>query len=158
MRRFASVLFALVTLASPMAVQADPDFSGTWKLDMAAAQGPMAPQSMTLAITQDSNTVKIESAATTQMGDQQINTVINLDGSQSKNVNSTPAGDIEMTSTAAWDSSALVVTTRMQFQGQAVQQTDRWSLDTTGKTLHLDRVIGVAGQSFNLKLTFTKRQ
>jgi hypothetical protein len=91
------------------------------------------------------------------MGDQKVSTVINLDGSQSKNVNNSPAGDLEMTSTAAWDSSALVVTTGMNFQGQPVQQTDRWSLDTTGKTLHLDRVVGVAGQSFNVKLTFTKQ-
>lgn len=157
MRRFTTLLFALVSLASPLAAQSHPDFSGKWKLDPATAQGPMAPQSMTVAITQDAKTVKMESAATTQMGDQKVNTVINLDGSQSKNTTNTPAGDIEMTSTAAWDSTALVVTTGMQFQGQPVQQTDRWSLDSTGKTLRLDRIVAVAGQSFDVKLTFTKQ-
>jgi hypothetical protein len=157
MRRVVPVLVALAAFASPLAAQTHPDFSGKWLLDTAKVQAPMAPQSMTLTVTQDVKAVKIESDAVTQMGEQKGTTVINLDGSQSKNTVQTPNGPLDMLSTGAWDGSTFVVTTNTEIQGQALQQTDRWSLEPDGKTLHLDRAVAVAGQNFDVKLTFTKQ-
>ena len=126
-------------------------------LDTATAQGPMAPQSMTVTVTQDAKTVKVESAASTQMGEQKGTTVINLDGTASRNTISTPNGPLDLTSTGAWDGTAFVVTNAAQIQGQPLQMTERWSMDAGGKTLHIDRSVAVAGQNFDVKLTFIKQ-
>jgi hypothetical protein len=157
MRRVVPVLLAFVSLAAPLAAQARPDFSGKWTLDTTTVQGPMAPQSMTLVVTQDDKTVKVESAASTQMGEQKGTTIINLDGTASKNTLTTPTGPLDLTSTGGWDGNTFVVTNSAQVQGQPLQMTERWSMDNNGKTLHLDRAVAVAGQNFNVKLTFIKQ-
>lgn len=157
MFRVVPALLALACLAAPLAAQAHPDFSGKWTLDTTAAQGPMAPQSMTLVVTQDDKTVKVESAASTQMGEQKGTTIFNLDGTTSKNTMTTPNGPLDLASTAGWDGSTFVVTSIAQVQGQPLQMTERWSLDPNGKTLRLDRSVAVAGQNFDVKLTFIKQ-
>ena len=108
MRRVVPVLLALVSLAAPLAAQAPqhiPTSQGSGCSIPPTAQGPMAPQSMTLLVTQDAKTVKVESAATTQMGEQKGTTVINLDGTASKNTMTTPNGPLDLTSTGSWDGS-----------------------------------------------------
>jgi hypothetical protein len=155
MRRFVPVLLALATLAAPAIAQSHPDFSGKWTLDTTSVQGPMAPRSMTMTITQDPKTLKIETAASTQMGDQKGTTVVNMDGSPAKNTIETPGGPLEMTSTTAWDGSTLVVSTTMEVMGQPLKQVDRYSLSSDGK-LQLARAVAVADQNFDVKLSFNK--
>lgn len=157
MRRVVPVLLALASLAAPLAAQSHPDFSGKWALDTTMAQGPMAPASMTLVVTQDTKTVTIESAATTQMGEQKGTTVINLDGTASKNTLTTPNGPLDLTSTAAWDGTTFVVTNSAQIQGQPLQMTERWSIDPGGKMLRVERSVTVAGQNFDVNLKFIKQ-
>ena len=157
MRRVVPVLLALASLAAPVAAQSHPDFSGKWALDTTMAQGPMAPASMTLVVTQDTKTVTIESAATTQMGEQKGTAVINLDGTASKNTTTSPNGPLDLTSTGKWDGATFVVTSNAQIQGQPLQVTERWSMEAGGKTLHLDRAVAVAGQNFDVRLTFIKQ-
>src|SRR5262249_25090890 len=156
MRRLASVLFVLAALATPMAAQAHPNFAGKWVLDPKSVDG-MGPTSMTLNVVQDAKTISIESAATSPMGDQKTNRVLNLDGSPSTNKVSTPAGDLELTSTGSWDGAVFVVATKGEVQGQAITFNERWSLDADGKTLHVQRDGTTMGQSFTLKMTFNKQ-
>jgi hypothetical protein len=157
MRRSVAILFALATLASPLAAQTHPDFSGKWVLDPKSVGGGMGPTSMTLDVTQDAKTVKVDAAATSQMGDQKSTTVINLDGSPSKNSVSGPAGNLELTSTGKWDGEKFIVSTKGDVQGQQVSFTETWSLESGGKVLHLDREIMAGGQTFTLKLVFNKQ-
>lgn len=117
----------------------------------------MAPQAMTLVVTQDTKAVTVESSASTQMGEQKGTTVINLDGTASKNTFTTPNGPLDITSTGAWEGSTFVVTNNANVQGQPLQMTERWSMDNGGKKLHLDRAVAVAGQNFDVKLTFIKQ-
>ena len=84
-------------------------------------------------------------------------TVINLDGTTSKNTLSTPNGPLDLTSTGAWDGATFVVRNDAQIQGQQLQMTERWSMEAGGKTLHLDRAVAVAGQNFDVRLTFIKQ-
>jgi hypothetical protein len=157
MRRLASALFALATIAAPLSAQTHTDFSGKWALDPKSVDAAMGVNSMTLSVAQDAKTITIETAASTQMGDQKTTTVLNVDGSMSKNSVPTPNGALELTSTPAWDGAALVVTTKGDFQGQSVMFTERWSLEDGGKTLRLQRDITAMGQSASLKLAFTKQ-
>ena len=92
MRRFVSLAFAISALASPLAAQSHPDFSGKWVMDPKTAEGPMAPSAMTLTATQDAKTFKVETAATSQFGDQKATSTVNLDGTPTKNTYDTPNG------------------------------------------------------------------
>jgi hypothetical protein len=157
MRRIASLAFALAAVASPLAAQGThPDFTGKWVLDPASAQGPMVPTSMTISVVQDAKTIKMESAATTTMGDQKANQTVNLDGTPRKNTIAAQGMDLELTSTTAWDGPTLVITTKADIQGQPLEQIDRWSLDADGKTLSMTRNASIAGQTMSVKLAFKK--
>lgn len=156
MHRFAAALFALSAIVAPLGAQTHPDFSGKWTLDPKSVDAAMGVNSMTLSVVQDTKTITVESAASTQMGDQKTTTVLNLDGSATKNNVSTPGGPLELTSTGVWEGSVFVVTTKGEMQGQSIGFTERWSLDADGKTLHLQRDISAMGQSATLKLAFTK--
>jgi hypothetical protein len=157
MHRLVSIALALVAVASPLRAQGHPDFSGKWVLDPKSVDGGMGPTSMTLDVVQDAKAIKVESAATSPMGDQKSSQSFNLDGSPSKNAVNTPAGSLDLTSTGVWDGDAFVVTTKGEMQGQTLTFTERWTLDAGGKILRLQRDISAGGQSFNLKLAFNKQ-
>ncbi len=157
MRRIATLAFALAAVASPLAAQsAHPDFSGKWTLDPKSVEGPMAPTAATLVVKQDEKSLKIDQSASTAMGDASVSMTFNLDGSQSKNSISAQGMSLDMMSTAAWDGPALVIKTSAEIQGQSLNQTERWTLDKDGKTLHLQRDAEAGGQSMSMKMAFTR--
>jgi hypothetical protein len=158
MRRTISILLALAALASPLAAQAHPDFSGKWALDPKTAPPNMpAGMSMVLDVKQDEKTMTVELSVTGSMDMEKRKTALNLDGSPTKNSVATPAGTIEMTSTAVWDAKVLAVTTSGDLGGTPVVQSDRWSLEPDGKSLTLETTVSAAGQKATTKLTFLKQ-
>lgn len=119
MRRVATFLgtAAVVLMAASVYAQA-PDFSGTWTLDAekTAAANPNAGGgrgggmgggrgAAPMVLKQDAKTLTI----TRTMGENQVVTTYNLDGSPSKNQGMGRGGG-EITSTAKWDGAKLVVT------------------------------------------------
>jgi hypothetical protein len=157
MRRFASLAFVLAAAASPLAAQtAHPDFSGKWALDPKSLESPMPITSGTMVITQDAKTLKMDQSIDSQMGQQKATLSFNLDGSVSKNSVAAQGMTVDMSSTAAWDGSALVVKTTAEVQGQTLSQTERWTIDPDGKTLRVQRDAAAAGQSMSMKMAFTK--
>ena len=158
MRRFLLVLIACAVVASPLSAQARPDFSGKWSLDpKSVPSGMPAGTSVIVTLKQDQKTLNVDMAATTPMGEQKRATLVNLDGSPTKNTISTPAGTIELTSTAVWEGPVLSVTTSGDFQGYAMQQTDKWSLSADKKSLDLETTVNMAGQKQTSKLSFIKQ-
>jgi len=159
MRRLVSVAFALATLASPLAAQSHPDFSGKWVLDPKSVEagGMPAPTSGSLTVAQDPKTVKVESVASSQMGEQKSSMTYNLDGTAAKNTISANGMSMELSSTAKWDDQALAITTTGDMNGQSLTFTERWSLDDGGKVLHMQRDISAGGQSLSMKFTFNKQ-
>jgi hypothetical protein len=130
MRRVATFLgtAAVVLMATSVYAQA-PDFSGTWTLDAekTAAASP-APAGGggggrmgggggraggPMVFKQDAKTLTI----TRTMGENQMVTTYNLDGSASKNTTMGRGGETVVTSTAKWDGAKLVVTSD---NGQAI--------------------------------------
>jgi hypothetical protein len=78
------------------------------------------------------------------MGDNKVTQTYKLDGSESKNAG---RGGAEMVSTAKWDGSKLVITTKTD-QGDQVQT---WSLE--GGTLSIDRTGGRGAGKMTYKKT-----
>ncbi|MGH7618876.1 MAG: hypothetical protein ACREPM_16780 [Gemmatimonadaceae bacterium] len=157
MRRLASAFFALAVLAAPLAAQTHPDFTGKWVLDPKSLDANMSGISITLNVKQDSKALTVDSDASTPMGAQKTSSVFNLDGSASKNTADTPGGSLTLTSTGTWDGSTFVIATNGEIQGQALTQTEHWSLDADGKTLHLQRDVSAMGQNASFKMNFNKQ-
>jgi len=159
MRRLVSVAFALATLASPLAAQSHPDFSGKWALDPKSVEagGMPAPTSATMSVAQDAKTIKVETVASSPIGEQKTSMTYNLDGTSAKNTIAGNGMSMELTSTAAWDGQTLNVTTNGDMGGQALQFVEHWSLDDTGKVLRLQRDISAGGQSMSTKFAFNKQ-
>jgi hypothetical protein len=136
---------AVLAVATMAFAQAKPDFSGTWAPDEAAAtagggggggRGMAGPMS----VKQTADTLTIERT----MGDNKVTQTYKLDGSESKNAG---RGGAEMVSTAKWDGSKLVITTKTD-QGDQVQT---WSLE--GGTLSIDRTGGRGAGKMTYKKT-----
>jgi hypothetical protein len=162
MRRIATLAIAFASLATPLAAQSHPDFSGKWTLDTKASEGQMMPSAMTSVVNQDAKTIKVENTATMAMGEQKMeqksSLTYNLDGSPSKNVATGMGASLELTSTAEWQGPALLVTTKADLgNGQLMTQKDTWALSADGKTLKLNRDVAVGSQSMGvIKMVFTK--
>src|SRR5215216_1505354 len=112
MRKLLTLLLAATAIASPLAAQAHPDFSGTWVMDTKTA--PQGVTSLTLTVKQDAKTINIVTDVNTVMGAQKMTSVFNLDGSDSKNSMSGPAGTVESVSVVGWEGASMVVATKVQ--------------------------------------------
>jgi len=160
MRRIATLAVTLASLASPLAAQSHPDFSGKWILDTKTSEGPMMPVAMTVVVTQDVKTLKVDNTSTMAMGEQKMeqkaSLTYNLDGTPAKNVATGMGGSLDLMSTSSWDGPTLVVITKADLGGQSMTQTDHWSLGPDGKTLKLTRDVAVGAQAMSLKMNFTK--
>ena len=133
---------AVLAVATMAFAQAKPDFSGTWAPDAAAAPagtgGGGAPggggggggrgMAGPMTVKQSGDTLTIERT----MGENKVTQTYKLDGSESKNAGR--GGDV--VSTAKWDGSKLVITTKTD-QGEQVQ-----TLSLEGGTLTIDRTGG----------------
>ena len=130
---------AVLAVATMAFAQAKPDFSGTWAPDAAAA--PAAPAGTggggggggrgmagPMTVKQAGDTLTIERT----MGDNKVTQTYKLDGSESKNA----GRGGEVVSTAKWDGSKLVITTKTE-NGDQVQT---WSME--GGNLTIERTGG----------------
>ena len=160
MRRFATLALTLASLASPLAAQTHPDFSGKWVLDTKASEGPMMPLAMTVVVTQDASKLKVENNSTMAMGEQKMEQkstlTYTLDGSVAKNTLTSMGGSLDLASTSAWSENTLVITTKADLPAGQLTQVDHWLLAPDGKSLKLTRDVSVAGQTMAIKMSFTK--
>jgi hypothetical protein len=130
---------AVVVSASAAAAQDHPDFSGKWTLIADAnaggggggggrGRGGMGGLGQEATITQDGSTLTI--TRTTQMGE--VKSVYKLDGSDSKNTMALGGNSMESVSQAKWDGKKLVITTHLDFNGNAIETSMTLSLDESG--------------------------
>jgi hypothetical protein len=153
-----ALILLLAPHSAPLAAQSRPDFSGSWALDVNRSQASVLPESATLSVVQNATTMRVENATTiSQVGEQRSTMTFNFDGSPSINTTSRAAGSIELTSTARWDGPVLVVSTKGDAGGQVLQFSERWTLDSDGKTLRRQREITMAGQTRVERLIFAKQ-
>jgi hypothetical protein len=132
------VIAAAVLAVATVAFAQKADFSGTWTLDTEAS-GMAAPspgggggrgagggplgQGGTIKQTADAITIE------RTLGDNKVVTTYKLDGTESKNTMTGRGGQqMESVSTAKWDGSTLVITSKQDMGGQTFESTQKWSL------------------------------
>jgi len=135
-------------LAAASHAQSQPNFSGTWKLNVAKSDfGPLpGPDNRTDVIEQTEGGLKDKVSASGQQGKQDYTLSFKTDGTETVN----KLGDREVKVAAKWNGPALVVTTKLSFNDQEIAITANWTLSTDGATLtqavHLASPMGEADQ------------
>jgi len=129
-------LFLLLASLSVIAVQPPPDFSGRWAAEAAPAGDMGSGWGPAITVTQDAARLTVEYAFFGR-GDMQppLRFVYALDGSETKSTLMMGRGMQEQTSRAAWQGSALVLTTRHGFTDP---QTGKPDTVEVKRTLTLD--------------------
>ena len=138
MRRNALILGALslVVAATTAKAQDKPSFAGSWTLVVdpnapaPTGRGGGGGLGQAATITQDAKALTI--TRTTQNGE--VKTVINLDGTESKNMMMGRGGtQTEQVSKAHWDGTKLVVTTSFTMGDAQVERKQAFQLDASGQ-------------------------
>jgi len=135
---------------------AQPNLTGTWKLDPAQSKfGQMQPPASQVdTITQDGGSIKIAvDQKGGMMGDTAYTESLTTDG---KSATWPGMGGSQVTGTAQWDGSALVVDSKTSFQGSDVKIKDTYTLSADGNTLtdvtHVESGMG----NFDMTSVYTK--
>jgi hypothetical protein len=132
--RLSSALVVTALLAFSVAAQSPPSFAGKWSAvpdPAGGGRGGFGGLGQSATITQDAASMTI--ARTTQMGE--FTSVYKLDGSESKNTLNIQGNAVEQLSTAKWDGGKLLVKTKMNFDGNAVETSMTMMLDSSGNLL-----------------------
>jgi hypothetical protein len=155
-RKAIASAFAVLALTASLAAQSKPNFSGTWKLNVAKSDFGVLPPSngRTDVIDHQDPNLKDTVSDDAAQGQQNYTLAMTTDGKEAIN----KPGGLEMKNVASWDASNLVVNTKLQFQGSDVTIKTSWALSPDGKTLtesaHFESQMGETDQ----KLIFEKQE
>jgi hypothetical protein len=133
MKRILTILVLVAALAALGMAADKPNFSGDWSINVdKSAFGPMPPpSSLTRKIAHTDPAVTVDEAQSGAQGDMKRTVKYSTDGKETSN----DFMGQSMKSTAAWDGSKLVITTKGDFGGTEVKLIDTWSLSGDGKEL-----------------------
>ena len=155
----AAVVLTLVAGAAAVMAQAKPVFAGKWTL----VPDPNAPAptgrgggrggGLGQAFSAEQNDKTLTVITTGAQGE--MKAVYNLDGSESKNPLNFNGNSIDRVSKTKWDGAKLVITTTTNFNGNANESTQTWSLDATGN-LVVESTSNFGGTPTTAKATYKK--
>jgi hypothetical protein len=146
--------YFLVGFARP--VEAAPNFSGDWKMNIAKSDfGPVpAPGVLTRAIKHNDPALEI---ATHQKGARgEVNTQLKYTTDGKPCMNTVQGGEAK--GTATWHGDSLVIESERDFQGTPITSKETWTLSDGGKTLTIANHVSVPQQGeFDIKYVFDKQ-
>lgn len=149
-------------LAAPLAAQgAHPSFAGTWTLDSAKTvidgQGT-PPSSATRTVTQRGDTITIDNTTTAAGNVQTSHLVWGLDGKAWTNSVTVAGQQVDVNSVLSWAGDTLVVRSTLSFQGNDIEQLDRWVLSADGKSIVSSREVSAMGTVVSTsQMTYLKK-
>ena len=160
-RLFAGCVWAMVLGMVAASAQSKPSFAGKWALvpdpNAPAATGGRGRggfgglgQEFTAA--QDDKTLTV-TTTNAQLGE--MKSTYNLDGSESKNPLNFNGNSIDRVSKAKWEGAKLVITTTTNFNGNALESTQSWSLDASGNLI-VESTSNFGGNAQTTKATYKK--
>ena len=163
----AATAFVLSSTAGVFA-QAKPNFSGKWVMDPSSAPAPPAGGGggggrgggrgggagfgQEFTVQQDATMLMI----TRMQGDQSVMAMYKLDGSESKNTVNGRGGPQEQVSKAMWDGAKLVITTQLNFGGNAIEQKQTLSIEGGNLVVEQSRPGRDGGAPTVTKLVYKK--
>jgi hypothetical protein len=126
-------IYAILLLGAAAFAQSQPNFSGTWKLNVAKSDFGMmpAPENRTDVIAHTADGIQDKVSAKNQQGQQDFTVNFKTDGTESAN----KAGERDVKMSAKWDGPVLVVTTKLDVQGTEIVIQAKWTLSEDGATL-----------------------
>jgi hypothetical protein len=128
--------FTLALLSSVAVAQQKPDFSGTWKLNVAKSDfGALpGPDSRTDVITHKEPSLTDEVTSEGAQGKQQYTVKYTTDGKEATN----QIGGREVKSALKWEASTLLIDSKLLYNETEVNAQFKWSLSADGKTLTIN--------------------
>jgi len=147
----------LALCATTLLFAADkPDLSGTWNIQLDKSDfGMMPPPSkMERKVAHKDPQLTVTTSQASQRGERTTEAKYTTDGKESEvQLMGRPAKV-----SAKWEGSALVVTTKLEFQGNEMTQVEKWSVSADGKTLTSEGTMNSPMGENKTKLIFTKVQ
>ena len=146
----------MMALVYVCALEAAPNLSGDWKLDVAKSQyGPMpAPQMVTRKIKMQGNALSISTY--TKSAQREGTTELNYttDGKPATNKVSTG----EAKGTARWEGDKLVIESWQSVQNIEIMSREVWTVSSDGKTLTIVTHLSIPQQGdYDVKQVFEKQ-
>ncbi len=135
-RGFAPFLIFCAVLALALRADAKPNFSGSWKLNVAKSDfGPMpAPEKRTDRVSHEDPALKVSTTQVGQQGEFSYELAYKTDGTES--VNSLRGNEFK--SVAKWEGDKLVINTKGSFGGNEFTSKSTWTLAPDGKTITIE--------------------
>ncbi|HEV8038252.1 MAG TPA: hypothetical protein VGP62_05255 [Bryobacteraceae bacterium] len=155
MRKAIVAALFVTAFATSMLAQSKPNFSGTWKLNVAKCDfGPLpAPDSRTDVITHNEPTIKIDVDSKGGQGDFTGTLNYTTDGKEVSN----KMGPRDVKSTLGWEGSHLVVNSKLSINDAEITIKTVWTLSDDGKTLSQDAHINSPMGELDTKQVFEKQ-
>jgi hypothetical protein len=140
---------------SAVPVDAKPNLSGDWKLNVSRSEfGEFpAPSSMTMKNSHEEPALKALSKVVSDAGEATYDLNFRTDGVETVNM----AGPTELKTTSKWDGDVLVMNTKGTFGDTEVTLVDKWDLSDGGKTLTIRRHWSSSRGEFDQKLVLEKQ-
>ena len=150
---------ALLLLTSAAWAQGTPNFSGTWKLDVAKSDfGPAPPpESIVMVIDHKEPNIKAATTQKSQMGDTSNETIVTTDGKENVNKLRAMGAEQDVKSTTRWNGNKLLTARTIEVQGMAINMSDTWELSDDGKVLTIGRELKTPQGDFATKTVLNKQ-
>jgi len=155
-RKLLSLTFLIALPVASAFAQQKPDFSGTWKLNVAKSDfGALpGPESRTDVITHKDPALSNSVTVTNAQGKQEYTLNYTTDGKEVLN----KIGERELRSTLKWSGTDLAVTVKTAYNGMDVSAAGTWALAADGKTLTISVHYASAMGETDQKLIFEKQE
>ena len=140
----------LVSLALALPLLAEPNFTGSWMLNLAKSQYGQfpAPEVMLRSVTYTGGLLTLSTYQKGAQGEVTTELKYSTDGKPSING--------ENKGTAKWQGDMLIIESSRKAQGADLSQRDQWTLSPDGKTLTVSTHVTLPNGEFDVKQVFEK--
>lgn len=155
-RRLLFIAFLVALSLASVSAQQKPDFSGTWKLNVAKSDFGVigGPTSRTDVITHKDPSLSNSVTADGPQGKQEFTVNYTTDGKEATN----KMGPREVKSTLKWSGSTLVINSKFVYNDADVSAEATWALSSDGKTLTITQHFSSSMGDADQKLIFEKQE